>query len=70
MNQATPPDWQTNHFDERQRALIHNCQTYAQDNPAGVPGHNLMLIIAKMSTLLTKYETLTYITLIDEQSQS
>jgi hypothetical protein len=39
-------------FDERQRQLIANCKLYAQNDPAGLPGHNLMVIIAKMAQLL------------------
>lgn len=44
-----------NHFeklDERQRRLIANCRDYALNDPAGVPGHNLMLIIAQMAEML------------------
>lgn len=43
-------------FDERQRNLIVCCITYAEATPAaGLPGHNLMLIISKMTELLSKY---------------
>lgn len=41
-----------NQFDERQRRLIKNCSIYAENDPAGLPGHNLMLIIAKMASIL------------------
>lgn len=39
-------------FDERQRRLIANCCVYADNDPAGLPGHNLMLIIAQMAEML------------------
>jgi hypothetical protein len=39
-------------FDERQRGLIRNCEKYASDNPSGLPGHKLILIVAKMAQLL------------------
>lgn len=35
-------------FTEREMDLIHNSRGYAQNNPAGLPGHNLMIIIAKL----------------------
>jgi hypothetical protein len=41
-----------NTFDEREKRLILNCVDYAKNDPAGVPGHNLMVIIAKMANLL------------------
>lgn len=44
-------DWLQS-FDERERRLIKNCINHAEDDPAGLPGHNLILIIAKMATLL------------------
>jgi len=39
-------------FDRRQRRLIGNCCDYARSDPAGMPGHNLALIVAKMSDML------------------
>ena len=39
-------------FDERERRLICNCIAYEQSDPAGLPGHNLMIIVAKMAELL------------------
>ena len=39
-------------FDVRQQQLIVNCCTYYDDNPAGLPGHALMVIIAEMAALL------------------
>jgi hypothetical protein len=43
--------WQVG-FDERQRRLIANCRAYAKNDPAGLPAHNLMVIIAQMASLL------------------
>ena len=45
-----------NRFDERQRRLIANARQYADADPAGLPGHQLMLIISKLSDLLDAYE--------------
>lgn len=42
----------TDRFNDRQLGLIRNCQQYANGEPAGLPGHRLMLIIAKMAELL------------------
>lgn len=39
-------------FDPRQMRLIDNCQRYAKDNPGGLPGHNLMIIIDRFVELL------------------
>lgn len=39
-------------FDERQQRLITNARIYAQNDPAGLPGHQLCLIIDKMAELL------------------
>ena len=39
------------YLDEREKRLINNCITYAADDPAGLPGHNLMVIIAKIYVL-------------------
>lgn len=36
-------------FDEREMRLIRNCRAYADNDPAGLPGHNLMIIVAKLS---------------------
>ena len=39
-------------FDDRQRKLIANCCTYTAHEPAGLPGHNLMVIIERMAAML------------------
>lgn len=39
-------------FTEREIRLINNCKNHAADDPAGLPGHNLIIIIAKLSDLL------------------
>ncbi len=49
MNDENP---NTPKFSKREVRLIENCRVYAANDPAGVPGHNLMIIIAKLSTLL------------------
>lgn len=45
-------DWAEAYFDERERRLIANCVTYGRNDPAGLPGHNLMMIVSKMVNLL------------------
>lgn len=40
-------------FTERELQLINNCLTYALASPAGLPGHNLMLIIAKCAAIMS-----------------
>ena len=39
-------------FDDRQRGLINSCRQYATDGAPGLPGHQLMLIVAQMAALL------------------
>ena len=51
MNKLPAPAWYE-HLDERQLRLIANCRNYSKNDPAGVPGHNLMIIIAKLAELL------------------
>jgi len=46
-------DWKER-FDDRQKRLIQNCIEYANGDPAGLPGHQLMLIIAVMAEILDK----------------
>jgi hypothetical protein len=43
-------------FSEGEIRLIENCRTYAKNDPAGLPSHNLMIIIAKLSSLLVGAE--------------
>ena len=45
---SLPSRWMLG-FTERELNLIANFRTYVNDEPAGLPGHNLMLIIAKLS---------------------
>jgi hypothetical protein len=45
-------------FEVRERGLILNCINYANQTPSGLPGHNLMLIIAKMAEMLSSVEPL------------
>ena len=39
-------------FTDREYRLIVNCQVYACNDPAGLPGHNLMVIIQKFDELV------------------
>lgn len=39
-------------FTDREMRLIINSLDYATGDPAGLPGHNLMVIIAKMAAAL------------------
>lgn len=39
-------------FTERDLRLIDNCKVYAAADPAGLPGHNLLLIIDKLDDLV------------------
>lgn len=44
-------DW-FNRLDERERRLVNNCVVYSRNDPAGLPGHALMLIVAKLTKIL------------------
>jgi hypothetical protein len=46
-------DW-LDTFTEREQGLIRNACAYADGRPAGLPGHNLMIIIGKMRDLLVE----------------
>lgn len=39
-------------LDDRQQALIRDCIRYSEGDAAGLPGHNLLLLVAKLSDLL------------------
>lgn len=51
MRSQPATDW-LKHFDDTDRRRIANCRSYAKNDPAGMPGHNLMIIIDKMARLL------------------
>ena len=36
------------YFSQRELRLIRNCMEYAGEDPAGLPGHNLMMLISKI----------------------
>ena len=38
-------------FTERELRLIRNSQLYARSDPAGLPGHNLMVVVEKLTLL-------------------
>ena len=41
----TRPHWAAG-LDDRQWGLIQNCRLYAANQPSGLPGHQLMLVVA------------------------
>lgn len=49
--QSTGSHWSAA-FDDRQWRLIANCRVYTASDPAGLPGHNLMIIIERMAAML------------------
>lgn len=55
MNEMKPGHW-ADAFDKRQGDLIRSCRQYTADGAPGLPGHQLMLIVAKMAELLDKAE--------------
>jgi hypothetical protein len=40
------------HYTERELRLIGNARQYAENGRAGLPGHNLLLIIARLADTL------------------
>ena len=52
MNLTIGSEPWTEQFADRQRGLINSCRQYATDGAPGLPGHQLMLIVAKMAALL------------------
>lgn len=57
MTNPTPdPRYRWGAFlDDRERRLVQNCLDYAARDPAGLPGHNLILIIDKLARMLDVY---------------
>ena len=45
------PIWR-DRFTERELRLIANARNYAEHDPAGLPGHDLLLIIARLADTL------------------
>lgn len=44
--------WLSENFSERELKLIQNCRDYADGDPGGLPGHQLMLLVAKLEELV------------------
>ena len=44
---GTSLDYGTFDYTERERKMIRDCLRYARD-PSGLPGHNLMVLVAKL----------------------
>jgi hypothetical protein len=55
IEKYTQANW-LRRLDERQRRLVANARLYAANDPAGMPGHQLALIVAKMADMLDEYE--------------
>jgi hypothetical protein len=36
-------------FTKREQRLVDNCIEYEEGDPAGLPGHNLMILVAKLA---------------------
>jgi len=49
------PSW-LRRLDERQQGLVANARLYANNDPAGMPGHQLALIVAKLADMLDEFE--------------
>ena len=55
LNQMVREQWAkeapmiADYFTKHELRLIANCAEYRDGDPAGLPGHNLMLLVAKMA---------------------
>lgn len=49
------PAWRVQ-LSERERGLVGNCETYATGEPAGLPGHSVMLLVARLAAMLDEKE--------------
>lgn len=49
--EQAPVPQSVDYFNDRELRLIKNCVNHVNDDPAGLPGHNLMVIIAKFAKL-------------------
>lgn len=45
-------NWLDDFFNKRERCLIANCIHYAHNDPGGLPGHMLMLLVSKMAAII------------------
>lgn len=50
--QQLPPETLSFFFTERDARIIENCKSYAEDDPGGLTGHNLMMIISNFDDLV------------------
>ena len=48
-------DWDSD-LSEREVGLLKNCEQYAANDPSGIPGHALMLLVAKLAQMLDESE--------------
>lgn len=53
-------------FDDRQMGLVHSCRQYVTDGAPGLPGHQLMLIVARMAALLDANNVVATVELVKE----
>lgn len=42
-------DYLEENYTNRELRLMLNCLTYEESDPAGLPGHNLMILVAKVA---------------------
>jgi hypothetical protein len=49
-------DWRNEILDEREQRVEKAAENYMSD-PCGLPGHNLLVIIAKQAKLLDEYQS-------------
>lgn len=45
------------HFSDRELCLLDNCKQYSENDPAGLPGHNLMILVAKLQQVIKELKS-------------
>lgn len=49
--------WLDEFFTDREQRLIANCIHYTHNDPGGLPGHNLMILVSKMAAIVDMRES-------------
>lgn len=74
MSQENPFDFNVwEGLDEREVRLLRNCHNHAKDDPAGLPGHSLILLVSKLEEMIlypsNKYLRAAILKSLDNYSQ-
>lgn len=58
-----------NHFTTRELRIMLNCISYGENDPAGIPGHNLLMIVTKLLGLTSITKELIHAAIVERQGE-